>query len=43
MIMEKEFSPQYAYVASDSMSLLVKIARYVGRQYQELLQLLGSS
>jgi hypothetical protein len=43
MIMEEEFSPQYAYVASDSMSLLVRIARYVGGLYQELLQSLESS
>jgi phage regulator Rha-like protein len=40
--MEKEFSPQYAYVASDNMSLIVKIARYVGRQYQELLESIES-
>jgi hypothetical protein len=37
--MEKEFNPQYAYVASDNRSLVVNIAtKYVGRHYQELLE-----
>jgi hypothetical protein len=36
--MEKEFEPEYAFVASDSMELMIKIANYIGKKYLELVQ-----
>lgn len=35
--MAVEFDPRYAYVASDSMDLVVKIARFVGKQYASII------
>jgi len=36
--MEKEFEPDYAFIASDSMELVTKIATYVSKKYLELFQ-----
>ncbi len=38
MIMEQEFSLRYACVATDSLDMVVKIARYVGKQYVEMME-----
>jgi hypothetical protein len=36
--MEQEFSLKYAFLASDSFDLIVKIAKYVGKQYMEIME-----
>jgi len=36
--MQGEFDPKFAYVADDSMDLVVKIAKFLGRQYTSLLE-----
>jgi len=36
--MAGEFNPKYAFVASDSMDLIVKIARFVGKQYISIIE-----
>jgi len=36
--MEKEFEPDYAFIASDSMELVTKIAKYTDRKYLKLIQ-----
>jgi hypothetical protein len=36
--MQEEFDPKYAFVASDSMDLVIKIARFVGKQYISIIE-----
>lgn len=36
--MTEEFDPKYAFVASDSMDLVIKIARFVGKQYISIME-----
>lgn len=33
-----EFDPKYAFVADDSMDLVVKIAKFVGKQYISIIE-----
>ncbi|MFM8658442.1 MAG: hypothetical protein ACKOCQ_00670 [Candidatus Nitrosotenuis sp.] len=41
--MKEEFDPKYALVASDSMDLVVKIARFVGKQYMSIIESIRQS
>lgn len=41
--MAQQFSPQYAYVAPDSPTLLTEIALFIGRKYKEAMDLLAES
>jgi hypothetical protein len=36
--MTEEFDPKYAFVASDSMDLVIKITRFVGKQYISIME-----
>lgn len=36
--MEQEFSLKYSCMATDSLDLVIKIAKYVGKQYMEVME-----